>query len=172
MLDSIAWLHSSPGVYTSSLIYQLQFAGSTFSPINTLVWYAWAPLKYKLFAWMLIQNRVWLVDRLQRFGLPNCGCAPLCRPAQESGTHLLFHCRFSVHTWDAVSRWLGTPYFSTGALDLLAPGLGLFDRLDSPSRASKKANKKANASMIILSLGSYGTSTTLGSFGTSPTFLA
>ena len=61
----------------------------------------------QVLAWLIIQNRVWMADKLQRRGWPNCGLCPLCSQVQESAAHLLFQCRFSVAVWNAVKARTG-----------------------------------------------------------------
>jgi hypothetical protein len=107
--DGLTWRLSASGCYSTKSAYLLQFLGATYTNMETLVWNAWAPPKYKLFAWLVIQNRVWTADRLQRRGWPNCGVCPLCRQSQESAVHLLFLCRFSSCVWREISAWVGLP---------------------------------------------------------------
>ena len=112
----------------------------------TLVWNAWAPPKCKLFAWMIIQNRVWTADRLQRRGWPNCGNCPLCGQVQESGVHLLFHCRFSARIWNAIATWIGTPLLLSCRWEHLHSVLDCW----TATVTHPGAPRKAVASMIIL----------------------
>ena len=96
-------------MFSTSSAYKAQFEGHTISPMYAAVWRAWAPPKCKLFVWLVIQNSVWTADRLVRRGWPNCGLCPLCKQVQETSTHLLCHCRFSVRVWCAIVDWLGLP---------------------------------------------------------------
>ena len=75
--------------------------------MNQIVWKNWAPPKCKFFAWLVINNRIWTADRLQRRGWPNCHLCPLCKQVQELAAHLLFHCRFTVRVWGKLKSWLG-----------------------------------------------------------------
>ena len=77
------------------------------SDLPCLVWKPWAPPKCKIFAWLIIQNRVWTADRLAKRGWPNCGRCKLCNQTQESAAHLSFKCRFSTRVWVAIKDWLG-----------------------------------------------------------------
>ena len=105
-LDSITWKLSSDGCYSSKTSYNMQFLGQTISTMPCLVWKSWAPPKCKIFAWLIIQNRVWTADRLAKRGWPNCGRCKLCNQGQESADHLLFKCRFTTRVWVAVKDWL------------------------------------------------------------------
>jgi hypothetical protein len=64
--DDIKWKFTNSGVYTAASAYKAQFEGMTFSPVPQLVWNNWAPPKCKLFAWLVLQDRVWTVIRLRR----------------------------------------------------------------------------------------------------------
>jgi hypothetical protein len=83
------------------------FSDTPNPPCLSLVWKAWAPPKCKLFAWLIIQNRVWMADRLERREWQNCGRCQLCNQVQESDSYLLFKCRFSIRVWTKVKQWLG-----------------------------------------------------------------
>jgi hypothetical protein len=64
-------------------------------------------LKCKFFAWMVIQNRIWTTDRLERHGWENCGRCKLYNQVQESAVHLLFKCRFMIRVWSNAKTWIG-----------------------------------------------------------------
>jgi hypothetical protein len=61
-----------------------------------MMWKAWAAPKAELFAWLLLQNRVWTADHWQKRGWPNYGLSPICKKTMESASHLFVHCRFSI----------------------------------------------------------------------------
>ena len=105
--DSILWKSTKDGQYSAKTAYLAQFHDLPLSSSPAAVWKAWAPPKCKFFAWLIIHNRVWTADRLQRRGWPNCDKCPLCSQVQESAAHLIFKCRFSVRIWNAVFAWLG-----------------------------------------------------------------
>ena len=68
--DSITWTANASGDYSAKSAYHLQFEGRQHSHMELTVWRAWAPPKQKFFAWLLLQNRLWCADRLQRRGWP------------------------------------------------------------------------------------------------------
>jgi hypothetical protein len=74
--DSIVWKLTTNGAYSCSSAYKAQFAGTIHSCMDSIVWKAWAPPKCKLFAWLIIQNRVWTTDRLAKWGWPNGRVCP------------------------------------------------------------------------------------------------
>jgi hypothetical protein len=107
--DDISWKLTANGQYSAKSAYELQFLGSTFSSLRKTVWKAWAPPKVKFFAWLLTQNRIWTVDRLQKWGWTNSGLCPLCKQVTELVSHLFIHCRYSARLWSSVRDWLGFP---------------------------------------------------------------
>jgi hypothetical protein len=42
---------------------------------------------------------VWMADRLQKCGWPNCGLCLLCKQAMETINHLFVHCRIRPRDW-------------------------------------------------------------------------
>ena len=105
--DTITWKFTNSGEYSASSAYMVQFVGLSFCPMNATIWKMWAPSKCNFFAWLIFQNRVWTANRLLRRGLPSCNLCPLCKQVQESATHLLFQCRFTVRIWTEICTWLG-----------------------------------------------------------------
>jgi hypothetical protein len=66
--DLVTWILTNDVGYSSKSAYSMQFLGHTMSSMPYLVRKPWAPPKCKAFAWLVIQNRVWMVDRLERRG--------------------------------------------------------------------------------------------------------
>ena len=106
-VDTISWKFTNDGLYTAASAYKAQFSGLVDTNMLQWVWKNWAPPKCKFFAWLVINNRIWTADRLQRRGWPNCDSCPLCKHVQESAAHILFRCRYTVRVWDIVKSWLG-----------------------------------------------------------------
>jgi hypothetical protein len=109
--DSIVWKLTSNGAYSCSSAYKAQFEGTICSCMDAIVWKASTPPKCKLFAWLIIQNRVWTADRLAKRGWPNGRVCPLCRCHDEYANHLLFKCRFSIRIWKMIQEWLHIHFF-------------------------------------------------------------
>lgn len=105
--DSITWKLTKDGHYSAATAYSAQFLGSVDTDLPRIVWRSWAPPKCKFFAWLVINNRIWTADRLQKRGWPNCNLCPLCKQVQESAAHLLFQCRYTVRVWSMIKMWLG-----------------------------------------------------------------
>ena len=77
------------------------------TPLKPALWNNWAPPKHKFFAWLIIQDRVWTADRLQRRGWPNCGLCQLCKREPETAAHIIFRCRYTVRIWMEIKTWMG-----------------------------------------------------------------
>lgn len=90
LADDIKWNLTANGLYSTASAYKAQFEGSIISPMPKIVWNSWAPPKCKFFAWLIIKDRVWTADRLQRRGWPNCNLCQLCKRELETAAHLLF----------------------------------------------------------------------------------
>lgn len=83
--DDIVWKHSNDRVYLAASAYKAQFLGMVLSPLDRMVWKAWAPLKVRFFAWLALQNRIWTADRLEKRRLENCGYALCARGCKKRG---------------------------------------------------------------------------------------
>jgi hypothetical protein len=75
------------------------FMGAISFELWKRVWKSWAPPKCKFFVWLEIRNKCWIVDRLQRKGLPHPVVCPLCDQEQETILHLLCTCSFARQFW-------------------------------------------------------------------------
>ena len=113
--DTITWKLTTSGEYSCKSAYLAQFGGLILSPMDSLVWKHWAPPKCKFFAWLILQNRIWTNDRLERRGWPNGKLCPLCRCVDETACHLLLHCRYSIRIWNMIKTWLGLADFDTAS---------------------------------------------------------
>jgi hypothetical protein len=103
--DTIAWRWTANGLYSSKSAYQIQFQGSYCSFNAEASWTASAEGKHKLFAWLLVQDRILTADRLLA---RNWNCDPvyiLCDQVEETAQHLCLHCVFAREVWYLVSNW-------------------------------------------------------------------
>ena len=144
--DDIVWKHATNGQYSAASAYKAQFLGMVNSPMEQMVWKAWAPRKVKFFAWLALQDRIWTADRLDKRGWQNCGHCPLCGREQETGAHLFFKCRFTNRLWRLVIDKLSLDHMDPSSWHLEASvkewwanmtGLGI-------------PNRKAMASLTML----------------------
>ena len=92
--------------YSTSSTYLAQFKGTISTVMKPTVWSNWAPPKCKLFAWLILQYRVWTVVRLQRRGWPNCALCQLCKRKTESAAHIMLKCCYLLRIWNGIIAWL------------------------------------------------------------------
>jgi hypothetical protein len=81
----------------------MHFEGQTRSMAPAMIWEPWAPPKIKHFGWLLLHNRLWCADLLQRRQWPNEYFCQLCMRNLETAEHLFFDCPFSKQIWDGVA---------------------------------------------------------------------
>jgi hypothetical protein len=67
--DSFRWKWMPNGVFSSKTAHNMLFHGTIALPGATNVWHSFAPLKFKLHAWLGLRRRCWTVDRPQQRGL-------------------------------------------------------------------------------------------------------
>lgn len=75
--DSISWKFYSSGEYIARSAYLMQFHGSATLNFKQLFWSARALREAKMFTWLLMQDRLWCNDRLQRGGRENGYFCPM-----------------------------------------------------------------------------------------------
>ncbi|KAM0826096.1 hypothetical protein ACQ4PT_069108 [Festuca glaucescens] len=93
--DSFAWKWHEDGRFSSRSAYRVLFHGTVGLPGAPLVWHSFAPLKYKMHAWLALRRRCWTADRRLRRGLPSHTLCPLCNAVDETLDHLSLHCTFA-----------------------------------------------------------------------------
>ncbi|WVZ77322.1 hypothetical protein U9M48_025203 [Paspalum notatum var. saurae] len=104
--DRIDWTYNASSVYSAASAYQIQFMGHTDFNLKALIWKPWGPSKCKLFAWLIIHNRVWTSDRLAARDWPHSPTCLLCRRHPETAHHFIVGCRYSRRIWEALALWL------------------------------------------------------------------
>lgn len=63
------------------------------------LWKTTAPNKCRFHFWLVLHDKCWTSDRLQRHGLPHHGPCALCSQEDEQLHHLLIHCVYSREVW-------------------------------------------------------------------------
>lgn len=81
--DTIKWNHEASGSFSTS------------------------SARLKFFVWLLLKNRLWCNDRLQRRGWPNEYFCQLCLRNLESSEHLFWKCPFSSSVWEKAAGGFG-----------------------------------------------------------------
>ena len=105
--DTIRWNQDAKGQYTARSAYAMQFQGRLRSNMDDLVWKTWAPGNIKFFTWLLLMDRLWTNDCLQRRGWPNNYFCQLCVRSLESAHHLIWGCPAALAVWRSVGCWGG-----------------------------------------------------------------
>ena len=100
--DSITWKWTPDGIYSARSSYQAQFIGSFRSFKTELIWRARTENKCKVFAWILIQDKVLIAENLARRGWPHQVSCALCNGPMETGQHLCLLCPFAQAVWSQV----------------------------------------------------------------------
>jgi hypothetical protein len=70
------------------------------------IWKDDYPLKLKLFAWILTENKLLMWDKLQARGWEGPSRCILCKTANESTLHVFFHCPFVRAIWTVLQSAL------------------------------------------------------------------
>ena len=100
--DKLTWSWEKDRVFSARSAYAAGFASLQASPTAAFTWSSHAPLGFRFFAWLALQNWVWTSNRLARRGLPHQERCPFCDQDAETINHLLIRCVFAREIWDAV----------------------------------------------------------------------
>ena len=110
--DSLIW---SKNVKTGTIIAALASSSSVIStfPECISIWFkeVWRwkiPLNMVIFSWLLLGKRILTWNMLQRKGFEGPGICSLCQDAEESITHLMIDCPFSVLVWKHIGQLFET----------------------------------------------------------------
>jgi hypothetical protein len=147
--DEIMWSWTANGAYSAKSAYKVQFRGSYCTYNCSAIWKAKAEGKHRVFAWLLIQNKILTADDLMIRNLPCNPICTLCDQAKETAGHLCLHCVYAREVWDHVSRW------TNGLVSVPASFKGLDHRWDSCLRQIPKEQKRQAAASFTLP-GTYG----------------
>ncbi|KAM0925385.1 hypothetical protein ACQ4PT_004192 [Festuca glaucescens] len=110
--DSFRWKWRGDGQFTSRTAYRVLFHGTTGLPGAHLIWSSFAPLKYKMHAWLALRRRCWTADRRLRRGLPSHTLCPLCGTANETLDDISLHYGYARGVWSGLVNRLGLPDIS------------------------------------------------------------
>jgi hypothetical protein len=107
--DSFAWKWHEDGHFSSKSAYRMQFQGSVGLPGAPLIWHSFAPLRFKMHAWLALRRRCWTADRRLRRGLTSHVLCPLCGAEDETLDHLSLHYSFAQGVWNGLVQGLDLP---------------------------------------------------------------
>jgi hypothetical protein len=107
--DAFRWKWTSNGRFSSKSAYRTLFHGTVALPGAANVWNSFAPLKFKMHAWLALRRRCWTADRRRRRGLRTHIMCPLCGSRQETLDHITLQCPFAMAIWAGAVARLGLP---------------------------------------------------------------
>ena len=69
------------------------------------MWKAHAENKCKVFAWILVREKILTVNNLQKRGWPHQDNCALCNGPLEIGLHMSLLCPFAKTVWNLILLW-------------------------------------------------------------------
>jgi hypothetical protein len=116
--DSLIWTGGDrSGQLTAKNVYQA-LAALTWKPLSSnwrqRIWRDICPLKLKLFAWLLLENKLLFWDKLQARGWEGPNRCSLCNHDSESTLHVFILCPFTRAIWSYISSALNFSSLWTG----------------------------------------------------------
>jgi hypothetical protein len=63
--------------------------------------------KRKVFAWWILQNRLWMADRVVKYGGQTNSVCKLCNTRDESALHMIVTCSYAKQVWHGLEQWSG-----------------------------------------------------------------
>jgi hypothetical protein len=102
---TIVWKLTENGQYSTVSSYKLQFIGLIHYDMNTIVLEGLCSSQDQN-AWIALQNKIWIADRLEKRGWPNRELCPLCNQVAETTDHLFVSCQFTIRIWGLLKEWL------------------------------------------------------------------
>ena len=87
-----------------SKIYRVMFPQGCIHPIYKHIWDNGCVLKYRIFTWLLIQERINTKNLLSRksFHVPSIACVLCNYHIEETSLHLFWDCDFSLDCWESI----------------------------------------------------------------------
>ena len=114
---------SKSGEFKSKIYYESCFSHLVVDPIFKWIWKCACTLKFKVFGWLLLMDRLNTRDMMQRRNwIIQDDTRVLCLCAShEDRTHLFFACNFSQRVWNYLGiSWIAQPNQSTYEMALSA----------------------------------------------------
>ena len=90
--------------YSSMKAYKILISGPPAHSLFQNIWKSAAILRYKIFLWLLLHDRLNTRNLLSRksFHLPSYSCILCSENVEETSLHLFFDCSFSRECWDSI----------------------------------------------------------------------
>lgn len=97
--DMIEWKPNKKGKYSTNSAYNFHFSAHL-----ERTWSIQAEGKIKFFLWLLIQNKLWMADRLRALDWPHNDKCLFCDQTIESARHLFLKCPYEKEVWFVFSQ--------------------------------------------------------------------
>ncbi len=94
-LDKIRWRWNTTGGFSVKSLYCFLQDGGGADRRFVYLWKIMAPLKVKIFVWLVLRKRVLTTDNLLKRGWNGEGRCSFCAEGNESGEHLFLTFHFS-----------------------------------------------------------------------------
>lgn len=106
--DKRVWVITNNGEFSVKSATWIQNRGNNFGRSNLLkkMWKLTISRKVKMFAWLMINDRLQTNDWLIRFGNNINKSCPKCRMEDENIMHLFVKCQFGKSMWNLFSSHL------------------------------------------------------------------
>lgn len=114
--DEVRWAWESNGQYSVRSAYAAKFVGREVVPYAE---FAWGSRQCHFFAWLAMRDRCWILDQLQRRGLPHQDACPLRDQEDETINHILISCVFTRTVWTTVWSAPGKPEWTPSSNDTI-----------------------------------------------------
>ena len=105
------------------------------------------PRCIKIFTWLLLQNRLWTCDRLQRCGWPNNYFCPLCVRNLETMHHLIWSCPLAREVWERVAARRGCQQFHPRQQVQEESVIATLQRMAASTQPAQR--RASNATMLL-----------------------
>lgn len=99
--------------------------------------------KHRVFAWLLVQNKLLTADKLLARNWPCNPICPLCDQVEETAAHICLHCVFAQKVWLLIHT--GT----AGLVPLPPPDASLEIWWNDLVRAATKEDRRKLATLMI-----------------------
>lgn len=102
--DDATWRMSANGEFRVQSAYLTMKNGPHIGSEVRRIWGVKAPHRFKIFAWLLIHNKILTTDNLKKRGYNLPGMCFMCRSADETVNHLFNKCHQSILVYEGVLR--------------------------------------------------------------------
>lgn len=110
--DQIFWRWTSDGKYSVASAYECQFLGSMTNFPAIKIWQAQVEPKCRLFAWLVMHNRLLTADNMIKRNWDCNPICPLCLSAAETTTLLLTECNYIEPVWNNIAAHFLLPDYN------------------------------------------------------------